>query len=119
MVTREFLRRWGEYRRLIISRIRRVMANELRARNDVHRLQRLDDRLLGDIGVSRADIDARRLAVRSADPIPRSEALGWVTRPVSRLVERTPPSNRFRRRQVDRRPVYEPFGVTSSAHPPA
>jgi len=62
-----------------ITRIRRAIANELRAGNDVYRLQRLDDRLLVDIGVARADIDGRCLAIRSADAIPGSEALGRVT----------------------------------------
>jgi uncharacterized protein YjiS (DUF1127 family) len=66
----------------IITRIGRAIANEMRAGNDVRKLQRLNDRMLADIGVARVDIKGAEpcLAVRSAEtiPIPGGEALGPV-----------------------------------------
>jgi uncharacterized protein YjiS (DUF1127 family) len=63
-----------------ITRIGRAIGNELRARNDAHKLQRLNDRMLADIGVARVDIKGAVpcLAVRSTDtiPIPEGETLG-------------------------------------------
>jgi uncharacterized protein YjiS (DUF1127 family) len=96
MAIREFFQRLGECRQLIRELMSYSDANALRAGNDVHRLQRLDDRLLADVGIARADIDGtmpdrpiRRYDSGKRSPAP-DDVAGFPDREVHASVEPAP-----------------------------